>query len=147
MDSWHLDLFWVEVSFEEHALCVVVARSGLVVAEFVAQAVAVVVRVVFAAEELEVVVAASVAVTAESRPCSFELEEASSEAYFASSAALAIVARQAAVDELAFVAEVTDYSQRYSPLVRRHCVLGVAWLDNTLASSCLCGSRPHDTRF
>lgn len=147
MDSWHLDLFWVQVSWEEHALCVVVARSGLVVAEFVAQAVAVVVRVVFAAEELEVVVAASVAVTAESQPCSFELEEASSEAYFASSAALAIVARQVAVDELAFVAKVTDYSQRYSLVRRRHCVLGVAWLDNTLADSCLCGSRPHDTRF
>ena len=94
---------------EEHALCVVAACSGLVVAEFVAQAVAVVVRVVFAAEELEVVVAASVAVTAESQPCSFELEEASSEAYFASSAAIAIVARQVAVDELAFVAKVTDY--------------------------------------
>jgi hypothetical protein len=53
---------------------------------------------------------------------------------FRSFTELAIVARQGAVGELAFVAKVTDYSQGYSP-VRRLCVLGVAWLDNTLAGS------------
>ena len=112
MDSWHLDLSWREVSFEEHALFVVVVGFGPVVAEFGAEAVAAVARLVFAEMVLEVVVVAFVAATAESQPCSFELEEASSEENFASFASLVIVVPQVVVVvvELASAAEVIDYS-------------------------------------
>jgi len=84
---------------EEHALSVVVVGLRQVVVEFAAEAVDVVARVVFAEMTLEVVVVAVafVAATVESQSCSFELEEALSEEYFASFAVLVFVVPQVVV--------------------------------------------------
>ena len=93
-------------------------------------------------EEMLEVGAAFVAAIAKSR--SFGPEEASSEAYFASFAGFAIVDPQVVV-ELAFGAEVIDYSQTYCQ-VQRHSLPEGVWLANTHWDSGSCEGTRNDTR-
>jgi len=95
-----------------------------------------------------VVEVAFVVAAEESRPCSFELEEASFGEYSASSAVVALVVPlQVVVGELASVAEEFGYSQTYSRVPRQqHCVLEVVWLANTLEDSDSCEWTRRDTR-